>query len=218
LPRDRFVEELKRSGLVLEGNLLDFFLKRLNIDLTLTSGSIPYRDVINTFKQKTDPTKKRINADNPLFVSSFSFYIFINYFICRPPGENRQTSLERQVEYLISTNYERIHDELTRLDNYHYGTVNGNDMRSLIEDLLQFPLRPDEYYQLFKQFPIDENGKIKYKDYLKQVMDRTTAQQQQQEQQQTSPVYVFHFFSFVLNLKIKLKNSTMGIYEIKEYS
>ncbi len=89
-------------------------------------------------------------------------------------------------------NYDRIRDELTRLDNYRNGTINSNDMRSLIEDLLEFPLRPDEYYQLFKQFPIDENGKIKYKDYLKQVMDHTTtAQQQQQQQQPKSPGYVF---------------------------
>ena len=91
-------------------------------------------------------------------------------------------------------------------------------MRSLIEDLLQFPLRPDEYYQLFKQFPLDENGKIKYKDYLKQVMDRTTAQQEQEQEQQNSSVYVLHFFLRICNLNINLKNSTMGIYEIKKYS
>ncbi len=118
--------------------------------------------------------------------------MYINY---RPAEETRQTSLERQVEYLISTNYDRIHDQLTRLDNYHSGTVNSYDMRSLIEDLLEFPLRPDEYYQLFKQFPLDENGKIKYKDYLKQVMDHTTASQQQQDQK--SPVYVFHLFLII---------------------
>jgi len=60
-------------------------------------------------------------------------------------------------------------------------------MRSLIEDLLEFPLRPDEYYQLFKSFPIDQNGNIKYNDYLKQVMERTNTQQQQQSRYK-SPV------------------------------
>lgn len=44
--------------------MLDFFLKRLNVDLSLTNDFIPYRDVINAFKQQSDPTKKRINADN----------------------------------------------------------------------------------------------------------------------------------------------------------
>lgn len=138
-------------------------------------------------------------------------------FLNRPPEENRQSSLERQVEYLISQNFERIRDELTRLDNYHNGTVNSNDMRSLIEDLLEFPLRPDEYYQLFKQFPIDQNGKIKYKDYLKQVMDHLNNTQQQQ--QMKSPMYVIIFF-YLFNyfLFFILKNSSMGIYEIKKYS
>jgi len=64
----------------MEGNLLDFFLKKLNIDLTLTNGSIPYRDVINAFKQKSDPTKKRINADNPLYFIFF-FYSFILFYL-----------------------------------------------------------------------------------------------------------------------------------------
>ncbi len=106
-------------------------MKHLNIDLALTSRSIPYQDVIQMFKEQSDPTKKRINADN-----------------FRSSEETRQSSLERQVEYLISMNYETIRDQLIRLDNCRSGTVNSNDMRSLIEDLLEFPLRPDEYYQL----------------------------------------------------------------------
>ncbi len=87
-------------------------------------------------------------------------------------------------------NYEKVRDQLIRFDNYRSGTVNSNDMRSLIEDLLEFPLRPDEFYQLLKQFPMDQNGKIKYNDYLKQVMERTSAQQQHRNK---SPVYVLLF-------------------------
>jgi hypothetical protein len=89
-------------------------------------------------------------------------------------------------------------------------------MRSLIEDLLEFTLRPDEYYQLVKQFPMDQNGKIIYNDYLKQVMERTNAQQQQQ-QTYKSPVYVFKIDSLKF-FDIYLKNSSMGLYEIKKYS
>ena len=114
----------------------------------------------------------------------------------RPSEEIRQSPLERQIEYLISMNYERVRDQLIRLDNYRSGTINSNDMRSLIEDLLEFPLRPDEFYQLLKQFPMDQNGKIKYNDYLKQIMERVAQQQHQQQQQQQqhkSPAYVFEF-------------------------
>ncbi len=142
-------------------------------------------------------------------------YLFIsNLFLCfRTTEETRQTALERQVEYLISMNYERIRDEFIRLDNSHHGTINSNDMRSVIEDLLEFPLRPDEYYQLLKQFPVDENGKILYKHYLKQVLENTNALQQRQK----SSAYVeCHIFDDLL--KIQLKNSSMGIYEIKKYS
>ena len=56
----------------LEPHLLEFFLKRLNVDLSLTNDGIPYLEVINAFKQKSDPTRKRINADNQL--SLFFFF------------------------------------------------------------------------------------------------------------------------------------------------
>ena len=79
---------MKRFGLTLETNLLDFFLKRLNVDLTLTSGSIPYRDVVNAFKQRSDPTKKRINADNPLYVSFLLiFFFFQSLFVSDHPNK-----------------------------------------------------------------------------------------------------------------------------------
>ncbi|CAF4595974.1 unnamed protein product [Rotaria sp. Silwood2] len=167
LPRDRFLDELKRFGLKLESNLLDFFLKRLDIDLSLTNDGIPYHDVINAFKQRSDPTRKRINADNHL-----------------PHEETRQTSLERQIDNALSMNYEQVRDLFNRFDNLHNGTINANDLRSIIEDFIEYTLKPDEYYQLLKQIPIDDNGKIKYKEYLKQVLDRTLYLQEEQQQQQ----------------------------------
>ena len=91
-------------------------------------------------------------------------------------------------------NYERIRDQLRRLDNYHDGTVNSNDMRTLIEDLLEFPLRPDEYYQLLKQFPMDENGKVKYKEYLNQVLNHANLMQQYEKPEEKSSTYVFRRF------------------------
>ncbi|CAF4862297.1 unnamed protein product, partial [Rotaria magnacalcarata] len=42
LSRDQFVEQLKQYGLILDGNILESFLKRFNIDLTLTNGLVPY--------------------------------------------------------------------------------------------------------------------------------------------------------------------------------
>ncbi|CAF3922000.1 unnamed protein product, partial [Rotaria sp. Silwood1] len=56
-------------------------------------------------------------------------------------------------------------------------------MKSFIEDLLQFPLSPDEYYHLYKQFPIDQYGFIIYNDYLKQIMDDRKLNQQEQEEE-----------------------------------
>ncbi len=167
----------------LEPHLLEFFLKRLNVDLTLTNDGVPYLEVINAFKQKSDPTRKRINADNQLFVRSF-FIRKKNFFILgffRPPEETRQSALERQIDSALSMNYERVRDLLNRLDISHSGTISANEIRSIIEDLIDYTLKPDEYYQLLKQIPMDENGRIKYKEYFKQILDRTLHLQEKQQ-------------------------------------
>lgn len=78
-------------------------------------------------------------------------------------------------------NYERVRDLLNRLDMSHHGTVSANEMRSIIEDLIDYTLKPDEYYQLLKQIPMDEHGRVKYKEYLKQVLDRALHSQEQQQ-------------------------------------
>jgi len=78
-------------------------------------------------------------------------------------------------------NYERVRDIINRLDISHNGTISANEIRSIIEDLIDYILKPDEYYQLLKQIPMDENGRVKYKEYLKQVLDRSLHLQEQQQ-------------------------------------
>jgi Ca2+-binding EF-hand superfamily protein len=78
-------------------------------------------------------------------------------------------------------NYERVRDLINRLDVSHHGRISANEIRSIIEDLINYTLKPDEYYQLLKQIPMDEHGRIIYKEYLKQVLDRTLSLQEQQK-------------------------------------
>ncbi|UJR11717.1 hypothetical protein I4U23_015898 [Adineta vaga] len=174
LPRERFLEQLKRFGLNMETPLLEYFLKRLNVDLALTNDGIPYQEVINTFKQKTDPTKKRINADNPILID-----------------ETRQAALERQIDTTLAMNYERVEDLLIRADSCLSGFVTVNTVRSIIEDLIEYTLKPDEYHQLLKKIPIDEYGRVKYRDYLKQILERASHLQEGKQRQSKNPKYEF---------------------------
>ncbi len=99
----------------------------------------------------------------------------------RPPEETRQGALERQIDSALSMNYERVRDLLNRLDISHSGAISANEIRSIIEDLIDYTLKPDEYYQLLKQIPMDENGRVKYKEYFKQILDRTLHLQEKQQ-------------------------------------
>jgi len=78
-------------------------------------------------------------------------------------------------------NYERVRDIINRLDISHNGIISANEIRSIIEDLIDYTLKADEYYQLLKRIPMDEHGRVKYKEYLKQVLDRTLHLQEQQQ-------------------------------------
>ena len=86
--------------------------------------------------------------------------------------EPNRTGLEGQIEYLISMNTDQIREQLNRFDRSHTGTITNEQMKSLIEDLLEFPLRPDEYQTLFKSFPVDSHGLILYEDYLREILQR----------------------------------------------
>lgn len=123
-----------------------------------------------------------------IFISNI-IELFFPFFFLRPPEENRQTMLEKQIDMALSMNYEKVRDLFNSFDNFHNGTITTNDLRSIIEDLMDYTLKPDEYYQLIKQIPIDENGRIKYKEYLKQVLDRALHLQEQPER--SSKYYFF---------------------------
>jgi hypothetical protein len=129
----------------------------------------------------------------PIINRLFNLIFLVHFEFYRAPEESRQISLERQIDHALSMNYERIRDLLNRLDISHHGTVSANELRSIIEDLIEYTLKPDEYYQLLKQIPMNEHGRVKYKEYLKQVLDRTLYLQEQQ--QQKSSKYIFYFYS-----------------------
>lgn len=130
-----------------------------------------------------------------MFVYFYFFYLkldlFIN-FLNRPSEENRQASLERQIDFALSMNYEHVRNLFNKIDLSNSGTISTNELRSIVEDLIQYTLKPDEYYQLLKQIPMDENKRIKYKEYLKQVLDRTLYLQEQQNK-----ILKFYFY-FIL--------------------
>jgi len=122
-------------------------------------------------------------------LSKKTFLSLIRLF--RPPEENRQTALERQIDYCLSMNYERVREQLKRLDTCRHGTVTANEIRLIVEDLINYTLKPDEYYQFLKQIPMDENGRVKYKQFLNQLLDRTLLVQEQQLKSSRSPQYEF---------------------------
>ncbi len=114
----------------------------------------------------------------------FVYLLFKNlksflFILIREKEEIVQSSLEKQIQYLISKKKKEIEEKMIRLDKNKDETITINDMKSIIEDLLEFTLRHDEYFILAKQFPKDQYGNIKYKDYLKQIPNQINFQEEQ---------------------------------------
>jgi Ca2+-binding EF-hand superfamily protein len=113
-----------------------------------------------------------------LLLNNLKYLLFI---LIRQKEEIVQSSLEKQIEYLISLKKKDIEEKMIRLDRNKDDRITIKDMRSIIEDLLEFPLRHDEYHLLIKQFPQDQYGYIKYKDYLKQIPNQINAEKEEEQ-------------------------------------
>ncbi|CAF1321815.1 unnamed protein product [Adineta steineri] len=189
---EQLLKELKEFGLFIEDYLVESFLKYLNIRFQSIDKTISYKDIIDRFKDKLQIINNRIKALNPLLEEEEII---------------DETALDKQVKYVIAQNYEKIKDKMNNFDKNQNGTINKHEMKILIEDILEFPLRPDEYRQLYKQFPIDSYGSVLYKDYLKQINDQPTpSQQQQQSSNQTIPQWDYMRSS---NIRDSLKQNIL---------
>lgn len=69
-------------------------------------------------------------------------------------------------------NYPRVKSMFHRFDPSNKGTVEAKQLRTVVEDLLDFTFKPDEFYAFVKRVPTDDQGLVLYKLYLKQVLDR----------------------------------------------
>ncbi len=142
--------------------------------------------------------KKLIQREEELMlIIQCLFYLFF-YFksisnLCRHIEETRLVALERQIDYTLALNYERVQDLFNRSDTMNNGLITINAVRTIIEDFIEYTLRPDEYHHLIKKIPMDQYGRVKYKEYLKQIMDRTSNLQEKKQQQQLKSKYVKHF-------------------------
>lgn len=94
---------------------------------------------------------------------------------------------------------DEIRDHFNRIDPTHQGLITKQQMKSLIEDLLEFPLGPDEYQSLLKSFPQDSHGNIRYEDYLRLILERFHQRDLLLSQQQlnNNPKYFFFLFLYL---------------------
>lgn len=89
-------------------------------------------------------------------------------------NNNNNNPFIGQIEHLIRSNFRRVQDNLQRLDQSKQGTVSSNVWKEFIEQLIEFPLSPDEFARLKKEFPVDAAGNIRWKDFLSSLSSTLT--------------------------------------------
>lgn len=140
------------------------FLSRLGIIPRPSDGYIPYRDLLSSLKERL------ATQDVPPSSSE------------KDDEDNLHSSLAGQIEYLIAQNRDEMEKEFHRLDSLHRGYLSSNQWKVFLEDLLEFPLRADEFDQVNKAFPRDPQGNLKWKDLLQQIDKRKPSLLQDNEQ------------------------------------
>jgi Ca2+-binding EF-hand superfamily protein len=141
------------------------FLSRLGIIPRSSDGFIPYRDLLASLKE-------RLSTQNLLSSASDN------------DDENLHSSLAGQIEYLIAQNCDELEKVFHQLDSAQRGYLSPTQWKAFLEDLLEFPLRADEFDQLNKSFPRDQQGNLKWRDLLQQIDKRKPSLLQ--DNQQTS--------------------------------
>ncbi|CAF1076134.1 unnamed protein product, partial [Didymodactylos carnosus] len=96
-------------------------------------------------------------------------------------NEEKYLPIEKQLHELLKLKYSQTLSAMKKLDRTQTNTISYQEFRSIIEDLLEFPLKPDEFYQILTHVPEDEHGKIKYSEYLQQFKSQSMEKELQQQ-------------------------------------
>ncbi|XP_061196185.1 EF-hand calcium-binding domain-containing protein 6-like isoform X1 [Saccostrea echinata] len=155
---DDFLEVLAQFHLKLEKKLLAAFLSRCAVQAH--RDGVPYRDFLHRFQDRSEigmthniltNTKHRVNdrPASPSQVSSIS-------------------GIEVQLMNMFQRDFLALLGTFKSIDKLGLNVISQEEFRAAIESRFNFHLQDDQFEAFVDRLPLDDDGNIKYADFMQQ--------------------------------------------------
>nr|XP_019926510.1 EF-hand calcium-binding domain-containing protein 6 isoform X6 [Crassostrea gigas] len=155
---DVFLEVLAQYHLKLEKKLLAAFLSRCAVQAR--RDGVPYRDFLHRFQDRSEVgmthniltnTKHRVN-DRP----------------ASPSQVSTMSGIEVQVMNMFQRDFLALLGTFKSIDKLGLNVISQEEFRAAIESRFNFHLQDDQFDAFVDRLPLDEDGNIKYADFMQQ--------------------------------------------------
>lgn len=155
---DVFLEVLSQYHLKLEKKLLAAFLSRCAVQAR--RDGVPYRDFLHRFQDRSEVgmthniltnTKHRVN-DRP----------------ASPSQVSTMSGIEVQLMNMFQRDFLALLGTFKSIDKLGLNVISQEEFRAAIESRFNFHLQDDQFDAFVDRLPLDEDGNIKYADFMQQ--------------------------------------------------
>ncbi|XP_056017223.1 EF-hand calcium-binding domain-containing protein 6-like isoform X8 [Ostrea edulis] len=153
---DDFLEVLGQYHLKLEKKLLAAFLSRCAVQAR--RDGVPYRDFLHRFQDRSEVgmthniltnTKHRVN-DRPT-----------------SPGQvSTMSGIEVQLMNMFQRDFLALLGTFKSIDKLGLNVISQEEFRAAVESRFNFHLQDDQFDAFVDRLPLDEDGNIKYADFM----------------------------------------------------
>ncbi|XP_052785640.1 EF-hand calcium-binding domain-containing protein 6-like isoform X2 [Mya arenaria] len=164
---DDFLEVLANFGLKLEKKYLAAFLSRCSVSAN-RNGTIPYREFLHRFQDRSErgmthtiltDNKHRFNADGRQ----------------SPKSENNLSAIEAQLMNMFQRDFLALLGTFKSIDKLETNVINQEEFRAAMESRFNLTLTEDQFESFIDRVPLDEDGAVKYTDFMQQFDTRGMA-------------------------------------------
>lgn len=153
---DDFLEVLGKYGLKLEKKLLSAFLSRCSVKPQ--RDGVPYREFLHRFQDRSEAgmthnilnSKKHRVGDRPV----------------SPGNVSTMSGIEVQLMNMFQRDFLSLLGTLKSIDKHNTNVISQEEFRAAIESRFNLTLRDDQYEAFLDRIPLDEDGNVKYAEFL----------------------------------------------------
>ncbi|XP_052069905.1 EF-hand calcium-binding domain-containing protein 6-like isoform X10 [Mytilus californianus] len=157
---DGFLEVLCKYGLNLEKKLLSAFLSRCSVKPQ--RDGVPYREFLHRFQDRSEAgmTHNILNSKKHRLVR------LVGDRPASPGNVSTMSGIEVQLMNMFQRDFLSLLGTLKSIDNHNTNVISQEEFRAAIESRFSLTLRDDQYESFLDRLPLDEDGNVKYAEFL----------------------------------------------------